>query len=188
MRRALRFLPLLLCCALLPGCKPRDEAAPKAPEGKPHWEYASGPEGPQRTFTFYASLRSSNAPTGGAPASLLLLKHKGDTYADNNAPVIVLKNGRFHCTGGAGPCSVTMTVDAKAPQTVNGFDADCGASQCLMISAPAETGRTPQGEPLIEVLRHARTVVLELPLDRHGDFPYRFDTAGLAWSRQTDRQ
>jgi hypothetical protein len=186
-RRILTLTSLLACCGLAVGCKPKEDAAPP-PQGKPVWEYTSGQEGSRQTF--YASLRSTNAPQGGGAAILTLIKHKGDTYADNTAPVIVLKSGRFHCSGpaGDGACQVAMTVDARAPQAVNGFDVGCGAGQCLMISAPAERGLTPQGEPLIDVLRNAKAITLELPLYRLGDFAYRFDTAGLKWSRQNDRR
>ena len=70
-----------------------------------------------------------------------------------------------------------QSLVADAPRHINAVDVGCGAGQCLMISAPAERGRTPQGEPLIEVLRHAASITLDLPLDRLGSFAYRFDTA-----------
>jgi hypothetical protein len=196
MRRDLLFASLLAGCAVLAGCKPRENGAGAAPPGKPVWHCTVETDAARNTTVFYAWLLSSNAPVlkypyrGAAPVRLLLSKHKGDAYRDSTAPVLVLANGRFHCVGGAlaGSCRVTMTVDGGAPQTVNAFDAACPPNRCLMISMPAETGRRPDGEPLIERLRTARTVVLDLPLEQHGDFSYRFDTAGLKWSRETDRQ
>lgn len=43
-------------------------------------------------------------------------------------------------------------------------------------------------ESVIVALRGSKRVVIEVPLYHYGSYQYEFNTAGLRWSKETDRQ
>lgn len=184
-------------CVVLAGCgaktSDKQEAVAQA-SSEPTWQYGIATDKMRGDKVYWADLRSSNQPeldfpyAGGSPVVLSLSKLAGDPHPDNRNPNLVLANGQFDCSSysGSESCSISMKVDDKPVVELHAVEADCGSDQCLILHN--DPGGPKAEESVIAALRGSKRVTIEVPLYHFGSYQYEFNTAGLNWAKETDRQ
>ena len=138
------------------------------------WEYQSDKDEMRGTVAEMRYTKSLNKldfafPYQGGSGATLIVRRKS---ANAKTDVIVdIEKGQLICTTYS-ECEATVKFDDGKPQSVGGSPSDNSRRDVVFLGSAAR---------LIEQMKKAKTMFVELKFYKEGRHVYKFDVTGLEW-------